>query len=53
VVNVKASVIILPKIGDGIVVPNAFLLFHDPHNNINNPGKMVNIEYVFCIAKIY
>jgi hypothetical protein len=33
VVNVKASVI-----GDEIVVPKAFLVIQDPHNNINNPG---------------
>jgi hypothetical protein len=39
VVIVKAAVIILPKIDDEIVVTKSFLVIHDAHNNINNPGK--------------
>ena len=48
VVNVKAAVIILPKIGDERVVPKAFLVIHDPHKNIKNPGKRLtsNIRFL-------
>jgi hypothetical protein len=52
-VNVEAAVIILPKIGDEIVVPKAFLVIDDPNNNINNPGKWLTSNMCFFIAKIY
>jgi hypothetical protein len=47
VVNVKAAVIILPKISGEIVVPKSFLIIHDPHNNINNPGKWLRSNMCF------
>jgi hypothetical protein len=43
----KAVAIILPKIGDERVVSKAFLGIHDPHKNINNPGKWVTLNMCF------
>jgi hypothetical protein len=47
VVNVKSAVIILPKIGDGRVVPKDFLVIRDPHNKLNNPGKWLTSNMFF------
>jgi hypothetical protein len=44
VVNVKAALSVLSKKGNERVVTNVFLDIHEPHNNINNPGKWVTLN---------